>query len=77
MPGMEDAMEIQREQLERLRGFLGPTEPSPTTVKRQAPITFSNPAAEQFFVDGTTIPDGAIASFLLVFCIFKVYPCHS
>lgn len=58
--GMEDAMAIQREQLERMRDFLGPI-PEPAVSKRQqaSTVTFSNPAAEQFFVDGTTIPDGA------------------
>ena len=57
MQGMEDAMEIQREQLERLRTFLGP-ESSQVHARSDPTITFSNPAAEQFFVDGTTIPDG-------------------
>ncbi|KAJ7287292.1 alpha/beta-hydrolase [Mycena rebaudengoi] len=58
MQGLEDAMEIQREQLERLTGFLGPgINPSHTPTKRQSTITFSNPAAKKFFVDGTTIPD--------------------
>ncbi|KAJ7039116.1 alpha/beta-hydrolase [Mycena alexandri] len=50
-------MDIQREQLERLNDFLGPMNPPMSTTKRQSTITFSNPAAEQFFVDGTTIPD--------------------
>ncbi|KAJ7188600.1 alpha/beta-hydrolase [Mycena filopes] len=50
-------MDIQREQLERLNDFLGPTTHSSSTMKRQSTITFSNPAAEQFFVDGTKIPD--------------------
>ena len=27
-------------------------------AKREAPISFSNPRAREFFVDGTTIPDG-------------------
>lgn len=60
MPGLEDAMDIQREQLDRLQDFLGPmNEPLLSTPKRQeSTITFSNPAAEKFFVDGTTIPDG-------------------
>lgn len=32
----------------------------PGVIKRQdgSPITFSNPAAQKFFVNGTTIPDG-------------------
>ncbi|KAK7045654.1 hypothetical protein VNI00_007487 [Paramarasmius palmivorus] len=60
MQGMEDALDIQREQIQRMRDFLGPMSTPPTIEKRQqAPtITFANPAAEQFFVDGTTIPDG-------------------
>ncbi|KAJ7502903.1 alpha/beta-hydrolase [Mycena galericulata] len=57
MPGLENAMNIQREQLARLNDFLGPTKEPSLTPKRQSTITFSNPAAEQFFVDGTTIPD--------------------
>ncbi|KAJ7594632.1 alpha/beta-hydrolase [Mycena floridula] len=57
MQGMEDAVEIQREQLERLSSFLGPErETSGAHTKRQSTITFSNPAADAFFVDGTTIP---------------------
>jgi carboxypeptidase D len=59
MEGLEDAMDIQREQLERLGDCLGPMNiPSSAPAKRQSSITFSNPAAEQFFVDGTKIPLG-------------------
>lgn len=59
MQGLEDAMDIQRSQLERLREFMGPEQEShQLKAKRQSTITFSNPAAEQFFVDGTTIPEG-------------------
>lgn len=59
MEGLEDAMDIQREQLERLGDFLGPMNiPSSAPAKRQSSITFSNPAAEKFFVDGTKIPLG-------------------
>jgi hypothetical protein len=58
--GMEESMNNQREALARMRAdFLGPSPSEP--VKRQqssSTITFSNPAAEQFFVDGTTIPEG-------------------
>ncbi|KAF7375877.1 Carboxypeptidase [Mycena sanguinolenta] len=56
LTGMEESMEIQREQLERLNDFLGPVNVPSGPAKRQSSITFSNPAAEQFFVDGTTIP---------------------
>ena len=62
MEGMEAAQNIQREQLDRLRDFLGPVPsdvPAPGTVaKRESPISFSNPRANEFFVDGTKIPDG-------------------
>jgi carboxypeptidase D len=58
MPGMEDALDIQREQLEHLKDFLGPVPTTYHSTKRQDSIMFSNPAAEQFFVDGTKIPDG-------------------
>lgn len=64
--GMEAAMHAQREQLERMSAFLGPDNDgesfSLAKAKRQgsgSTITFANPAAEQFFVDGTTIPDGS------------------
>ncbi|KAK1230491.1 hypothetical protein PQX77_006419 [Marasmius sp. AFHP31] len=59
MQGMEDALEIQREQAQRLRDFLGPNaDPSPLGRRQQAPtITFSNPKAQDFFVDGTKIPE--------------------
>ncbi|KII86786.1 hypothetical protein PLICRDRAFT_114108 [Plicaturopsis crispa FD-325 SS-3] len=47
-----------------MHDFLGPDSPldSPTTAKRQprslnSSIIFSNPAASQFYVDGTSIPD--------------------
>lgn len=64
MEGMEIAESIQREQLERIRDFLGPdvstntAEVGKTVAKREAPIAFSNPRAKEFFVDGTKIPDG-------------------
>lgn len=57
MQGMEDAIDIQREQIQRMREFLGPT-PDAKAERPPSTITFSNPAAEQFFVDGTTIPEG-------------------
>ncbi len=69
MEGMETAESIQREQLERMRDFLGPrasfdAEPEdepeePTVKRREAPISFANPRAREFFVDGTKIPEGA------------------
>lgn len=62
MMGMEESVNMQREQIERLHDFLGPVNDGPSNSKRQQPasstITFSNPAAQKFFVDGTKIPDG-------------------
>ena len=54
----------QRERLERLTSFLGPdasepSEPLGQLAKRESLITFRNPKAQEFFVDGTKIPDGA------------------
>ncbi|KAL0956002.1 hypothetical protein HGRIS_002178 [Hohenbuehelia grisea] len=61
MQGFEDAMEIQREQLQRFNDFMGPpVSDSSHAEKRQqpktSPIHFANPAAQKFFVDGTKIP---------------------
>ena len=59
MEGIDEAAAIQREQIERMRDFLGPRgEVRRDIAKREAPISFSNPRAKEFFVDGTTIPDG-------------------
>ncbi|KDQ27644.1 hypothetical protein PLEOSDRAFT_1104326 [Pleurotus ostreatus PC15] len=56
MEGMEESMALQREQLERLRGFLGP-DPSNIHEKRQTPTaSFANVRAREFFVDGKKIP---------------------
>ncbi|KAK0212398.1 alpha/beta-hydrolase [Desarmillaria ectypa] len=56
---MEDAMEIQRQQMERLHDFLGPIRDSGGLPKRQdsPTISFSNHRAKEFFVDGTKIPE--------------------
>lgn len=67
--GMKGAMDIQREQIERMRDFLGPVAGMPQSTKgpekrqetcdaKGSTITFQNPAAQKFFVDGTKIPDG-------------------
>ena len=72
MEGMETAENIQRAQLDRLRDFLGPIQPpqadpvTGTVAKREAPISFANPRAKEFFVDGTKIPDGSSYGPLLV-----------
>lgn len=67
---MEDAMDIQREQLERLHDFLGPETVTASAQKRQQParpatITFANPEAAKFAVDGTKIPDGKMTTISL------------
>ena len=71
MEGMETAENIQRAQLDRLRDFLGPIQPQAdpvtgTVAKREAPISFANPRAKEFFVEGTKIPDGSSYGPLLV-----------
>ncbi len=59
MEGLEEAANFQAEQLENLRSFLGPQSDQPAqNVKRDSTITFKNPKAEKFFVDGTKLPDG-------------------
>ncbi|KZV84913.1 alpha/beta-hydrolase [Exidia glandulosa HHB12029] len=54
-------MDIQREALARLASdFLGPSTPPPSPAavqKRQSSITFSDPRAAEFFVDGTSLPE--------------------
>ncbi|KAG6866220.1 hypothetical protein C0991_007245 [Blastosporella zonata] len=57
MRGMDDAILIQQEQVQRLHDFLGPIS-NPNTPKPPATITFNNPAAKKFFVDGNKIPEG-------------------
>lgn len=63
MEGMEEAANFQADQLERMRSFLGPQTPEQPSqpVKREPIMTFRNPKARQFHVDGTKIPDGECA----------------
>ena len=60
MDGMEEAANFQIEQMQRMRSFLGPPEPSAqsTNEKRATSLPFRNPKAHQFFVDGTKLPLG-------------------
>ena len=61
MEGLEEAANFQVEQLERMRSFLGPQpEDAPQLSKREPVMTFKNPKAKQFHVDGTKIPDGKV-----------------
>ena len=69
LTGMDEAMSIQREGLERMRNFLGPSLSDSRPVKRQSiepTITFKNPAAQKFFVDGKTIPEGSYLRYIYV-----------
>lgn len=84
--GMENARSIQREQLERLQDFLGPpAPPAPTSARRGPPpppgkgstITFKNPAAKKFFVDGTKIPDGIDCTFFILLFYALILLSHS
>ena len=59
MEGLEEAANFQAEQLERMRSFLGPQlQDAPQLSKREPIMTFKNPKAKEFHVDGTKIPDG-------------------
>ena len=67
LSNMDESMARQRESLQRMRDFLGPDvvqgseeSQTPKRAASAAPptITFSNPAAQQFYVDGSTLPDG-------------------
>ena len=69
LTGMDEAMSVQREGLERMRNFLGPSLSDSQPVKRQSiepTITFRNPAAQKFFVDGKTIPEGSYLRYIYV-----------
>lgn len=60
--GFEDAKAIQRDGLERLKSFLGPDAyDTDANAKRAAPeatISFKDPRAQEFFVDGANLPLG-------------------
>ena len=57
MDGLADAANFQLEHMQAMRSFLGPDGPA-QNVKRDTTVQFNNPKAQQFFVDGTKIPDG-------------------
>ncbi|KAM5534367.1 hypothetical protein V8D89_011960 [Ganoderma adspersum] len=53
-------MDARRGQADRLQEIMGSAHASAQdmpVLKREAPITFSNPKAQDFYVDGTKIPD--------------------
>lgn len=60
MEGLEEAANFQAGQLERMRSFLGPSQaPDASQLEKREPIiSFKNPRANEFHVDGTKIPDG-------------------
>ncbi|PFH53772.1 hypothetical protein AMATHDRAFT_54267 [Amanita thiersii Skay4041] len=57
MDGVEDAIQIQREQIERFRSFLGPEMEKVKRAASTPAVTFKSKDADQFAVDGTKIPD--------------------
>jgi hypothetical protein len=64
MEGMADAVNFQldyREAMMQNFPSFGPHVPA-SHIKRDAPPTFSNPRAEQFFVDGSKLPLGGFCS---------------
>ena len=60
MEGMEEAANFQIEQMQAMRSFLGPPDPSTASQneKRATSLPFRSPKARQFFVDGTKLPLG-------------------
>ena len=58
-----NAMHRQRARSLAMDNVMKAEAPSRGVYKRQdgSSISFANPAAEQFFVDGTTIPDGTVS----------------
>ena len=59
--GMEESANMQREAIARLHGdFLGPSSQPEKREELSSTITFHNPKAKEFFVGGTTLPDGKI-----------------
>ena len=58
MSGMRDALAIQQEQMSRLGDMMSVAKAPPGSPPKGSTITFKNPAAKKFFVDGTKIPDG-------------------
>ena len=61
LKGMSQAMDLRRKQMERFQALMAPahTQAEPLN-KRDELITFSNPKAKEFYVDGTKIPDGTL-----------------
>jgi carboxypeptidase D len=62
-----DAMRRHQARVEKVQQRQQSNEVSRGVVKREdgPTISFANPAAEKFFVDGTKIPDGACSELFL------------
>jgi len=58
MDGMQNALDIQREQMARMSNLMDSAKKPPGGPAKGSTITFKNPAAKKFEVDGTKIPDG-------------------
>lgn len=66
MDGLADAANFQIEHMQNMRSFLGPPEElHARNEKREPMLTFRNPKAAKFHVDGTKIPDGTLCSLSL------------
>ncbi|PPQ77211.1 hypothetical protein CVT25_011057 [Psilocybe cyanescens] len=55
--GMQNALNIQREQMSRLANLMDSAKKPPGGPAKGSTVTFKNPAAKKFLVDGTKIPD--------------------
>lgn len=68
MEGMEEAANFQMDHREMMMRNLLDFSPSsePPLAKRESLISFANPKAQEFFVDGTKIPLGALLSSYLM-----------
>jgi hypothetical protein len=62
MKGFQSAVNLQRERLSRHSEFFEPSGSSEANSAPPRTVTFSNPAAKKFEVDGTKIPDGIFKS---------------
>ncbi|TBU48705.1 alpha/beta-hydrolase [Dichomitus squalens] len=58
LKGMSQAMDLRRKQMERFQTLMAPAHTQAESLaKRDALITFKNPKAKEFYVDGTKIPE--------------------
>ncbi|KAF8160848.1 alpha/beta-hydrolase [Crassisporium funariophilum] len=57
LDGMQNSINMQREQMLRMQNLLGSAPPIADGTPKGSTINFSNPAAKKFLVDGKKIPD--------------------